>query len=298
MCRLSVKQPVGSVRLALGGLEGNRQQAKRWDRPWAPRNMNKKISFGLTLLEVLISLAVLVLVVGALIGLSRAVAIGSAYSDGVGMTTQHARVVLDRISRSVREAAANAQFPGFLVVADQVGPWRFPDTLVVWRPQTSPAEPEGMPRFSELLIYCPHPQQPRWLMEIRTPDDPRPVPPLTDLAAWQAELAAIKASAASSAVRLTDRMHTCIAPELGGQERAALRFEARYRPSLEEQAAYQAGTTAWTDLSWPQTIYGPNTGLRQAWLRIEVQLVAGEENDQQVSYPFFGSAALYYPLTK
>ncbi|HOM18912.1 MAG TPA: hypothetical protein PLQ00_16390, partial [Thermoguttaceae bacterium] len=67
------------------------------------------------------ALAVAVMVVGALMALSRAAAIGAAYTDGVGLTTQHARVVLDRIARTVREATANEQFPGFIVVADQVG---------------------------------------------------------------------------------------------------------------------------------------------------------------------------------
>lgn len=276
----------------------NPQQTRQRKGASILRDIYKSIYTGLTLLEVLVSLVVLVLVVGALMGLSRAVSIGSAYSDGVSLTTQHARVVLDRIARSVRQAAANANFPGFLVLADQVGPWRFPDTLVVWRPESSPADPAGMPRFSELVIYCPHPQEPSWLMEIRTPDDLRPVPPITNLAAWQAELTAIKTSAAAAAVRLTDRMRTVSVSDLGDQPRAALRFEARYRPSLEEYAAYKAGSTAWSDLSWPQSIYGPNTGLRQAWLRIELQLTAGQENGQQVSYPFFGSAALYYPLEK
>ncbi|HPP53383.1 MAG TPA: hypothetical protein PK777_10560 [Thermoguttaceae bacterium] len=244
------------------------------------------------------ALAVAVMVVGALMALSRAAAIGAAYTDGVGLTTQHARVVLDRIARTVREATANEQFPGFIVVADQVGPWRFPDTLVVWHPESAPADPTGLPRFSELVIYCSYPTEPAWLMEIRVPDDTRTVPAITDTSAWQAELAAIKASASPTAVRLTDRMRTCTSGELGEQPRAALRFEARYRPSLEEYAAYKAGTTAWTALSWPQSMYGPNVGLRQAWVRIELQLASEEENSQEISYPFFGSAALYYPLSK
>lgn len=259
---------------------------------------NKKIRKGFTLLEVLLALAVGVMVVGALMALSRAAAIGSAYTEGVGLTTQHGRVVLDRIARTVREATASDQFPGFIVVADQVGPWRFPDTLVVWRPESAPAAPTGLPRFSELVIYCPHPQQPGWLMEIRVPDDSRTVPAITNVTAWQAELAAIKASGSATGVRLTDRMRTCTSGELGERPRAALRFEARYRPSLQEYAAYKAGTTAWTAIAWPQSMYGPNVGLRQAWLRIEVQLVAEEENSQEISYPFFGSAVLYYPLSK
>ncbi|MCS7304283.1 MAG: prepilin-type N-terminal cleavage/methylation domain-containing protein [Thermoguttaceae bacterium] len=267
-------------------------------RKIAPSIINRKTYSGLTLLEVLISLVVLVLVVGALMGLSRAVAIGSAYSDSVGLTSQHARVVLDRITRTVRQARANVNFPGFLVVADQIGAWRFPDCLVVWSPDSEPADPEGMPRFSELVIYCPHPQQPNWLMEIRLPEDHRAVPPVTDLAGWQTAVASIKASAAGTAVRLTDRLRTCKLSDFGAQERAALRFEARYRPSLEEQAAYKAGTLTWPELSWPQSIYGPTMGLRQAWLRIEFQLVGGQENGQQVYYPFFGSSALYYPLAK
>jgi len=256
-------------------------------------------SIGFTLLEVLLALAVVVMVIGALMALSRAVSIGSGYTEAVSLTTQHARVVLDRISRTVREATANANFPGFLVVSDQLDSWRFPDTLVVWHPDAAPADPTGMPRFSELVIYCPHPQEPAWLMEIRLPEDTRPVPAVTDLSAWEAELAAIRSSGTGTWVRLTDRMRTASAPEWGAKgSRAALRFEARYRPSWEEYAAYKAGTTAWSALGWPQSIYGPNMGLRQAWLRIELQLAAEEENTQPESYPFFGSAALYYPLSK
>lgn len=253
---------------------------------------------GLTLLEVLLALSVVAMVAVALLGLSRAVAIGSAYSEGIGLTTQHARVLLERMTRTVREATANANFPGFIVVPDQVGSWRFPDTLVVWHPESAPADSTGWPLFSELVIYCPHPQEPGWLMEIRVPEDTRPVPTLASLGVWQAELASIKASAAATAVRLTDRVRICTAPELGNSiQRGAVRFEARYRPSLDEWTAYKAGTTAWNALTWPQSLYGPNTGLRQAWLRIEVQLVTGQHSPEQAGYPFFGSAALYYPLS-
>lgn len=281
----------------------------RWNEGTVPLGSGKRgrpalSRQGLTLLEMLLALAILVMIAGTLGGLATAVQMNSDYGEGQGTATQHARVVLERIERSVAEAVANESFPGFLVVAQYVGTWRFPDTLVVWRPPDGarPADPEGLPRFNEVVIYCPNPRQPGQLQEIRLPNDARVVPPVENEAAWAAEIAAIQQAQTGQIVALTDRLRTCsVSGASSATPRGAVRFESRLLPSAAEWQQYRSGTLAWRKLSWVQGIYGAQTGLRQAWLRIELQLVPegatglGSAGQQQ-PVVFFGSAARYYEM--
>ena len=85
--------------------------------------------------------------------------------------------------------------------------------------------------------------------------------------------------------------------------RGALRFESRLRPSAADWSDYQADNVAWDDLPWVQGICGSQTGLRQAWVRIEMQLVPGQASATHDpsglrAIPFFGSAAVYYELER
>jgi hypothetical protein len=46
-------------------------------------------------------------------------------------------------------------------------------------------------------------------------------------------------------------------------------------------------------------MYSSTSGMRQSWLRIEMQLLPGlnsEDTTGQAAIPFLGSAALYYNL--
>lgn len=91
------------------------------------------------------------------------------------------------------------------------------------------------------------------------------------------------------------------------KRRAALRFHVRLRPSDEQWETYQiepdeeTKRDLWKGLAWAQGIYGDQTGLRQVSLRIELQLMPGEESaatgrEAQQAIPFLGSAALYYEM--
>jgi hypothetical protein len=255
---------------------------------------------GVTLLELLIALTIMVMVVGALGAISRAVQLGFEYNQGYGAATQHARVVLDRISRTAREATANEQFPGFVVLAEQVGSWRFPDTLVVWHPDGDPASPDGSPRLDELVIYCPHPDAPGTLVEITTPNT---AALSADAAVREAQIDAIKRSDLSEVTPLTSLLRCgAVVDNADEQLRGAVRFETLLRPSDEYlKAEAEDPGVAWKDLPWVQGIYGTRTGLRQAWLRIELQLTTGDPPapgavDRRQVIPFFGSAALYYTV--
>lgn len=261
---------------------------------------------GLTLLELLLAISIMVLIAGSLGALAQAVQSGAEFGEGHGTAAQHARVTLERITRTVSEATASEQFPGLLVVAEEIGSWRFPDTLVVWHPrQGSARNPDGLPCFDELVVYCPNPQAPNQLWELTIPvgSDTRAVPSVGDKDGWRAELQAIKALTTASRVVLTDRLRTAaLSAANSTQQRGAVRFVDRLRPSKEEWDKYQSGVLSWERLSWAQGIYGPATGLRQVWGRIELQLLpiaAASGNTSRLgsqAIPFFGSATLYYDM--
>ena len=271
---------------------------------------------GMTLLELLIAMSIMAMVMGALGALAKGVQEGFRYTEGHGLATQHARVVLERIGRTVREATANEKFPGVIVVATNVSSWRFPDTLAVWRPvdpdgnRIDPAEPDGLPRYNELVIFCPHPDEPGRLVEIVGTQD---IPLSDDKGNWAAQIEAIKSAGIDQAVTLTELIRTGRVTDAAAlpKWRGAIRFERRLRPSREDWVSYQAvlalpeatkeeKETAWEKLSWVQGIYGSQTGLRQVWLRTEIQLTPSERanagGDRPI--PFLGSAALYYEMHK
>ena len=261
---------------------------------------------AMTLLELMIAMTIMLMIVGALGGLARTVQQSFEYSEGYGAATQHARVVLDRIAKNVSEATANINFPGCIVVAETVNSYRYPDTLVVWHPSGTASSPTGLPLYSELVIYCPHPSYPNRLVEITAASDTRTVPVISNEALWQTELEALKKASTSKTVVLTTLLRTCLTTSASSgtasDYRGDARFETRLRPSADDWASFTAGTVTWSNLPWVQGVYGPKAGLRQTWVRMELQLVPGVDwvasnPDGAVAVPFFGSAALYYNLS-
>ncbi len=260
----------------------------------------------MTLLELMIAMTIMVMVVGAMGFLAKGVEQGFQYTEGHDTATQHARVALQRIATTVREATANEQFPGFLVVSEDVATWEFPDTLVVWKSDDSG---DGRPQFNELVIFCPDPSDPNKLVEITVPEDGGDGWKADDQASWGSKIDSIKNSPNRKTVVLTDLMRTCSVEGAGGPvRRGAVRFVSRLRPSQDEWNSYSDPADPdypkpWNDLSWVQGIFGSQTGLRQAWVRIELQLMPGKEAlstdpSGQRAIPFPGSAALYYELNR
>lgn len=267
-----------------------------------PCKKGPKKPAGLTLVELLIAISIMAVTMLALGGLSKAVQTSAEYGAGHGEATQHARVILDRISRMVAEATANERFPGVLVVADESGGHRFPDTLVVWHPQGKPVDPEGLPRRNELVVYSVDHAQPNRMIEVTIPGSGLEVPEADDTAAWRQLVTALRFGSIGEQVTLTELLRPGWVNEgTVWMQRGALRFESRLRPSAEEWASYLAEELDWDEIAWVQGIHGTKTGLRQAWVRTEMQLLpgrtgAGQEAGSQRAIPFFGSATLYYEL--
>ncbi len=261
---------------------------------------------GLTLVELLISITIITMTVGALGVMGRAVQIASEHNQSYGTATQHARVVLDRLARTVQQAHGNAAYAGAWVVEDVVGSYNFPDTLVVWHPATAAANPDGAPLASELKIFCPDPAAPGQLVEITVPGDSRAVPSPANAATFKTFIVGLKTAAGANKVQLTNLVRVASASASGNsttQQRGAVRFVVELNPSAAEWVSFEAGTTAWNDLSWPQGIAGPNSGMRHVWVRSEIQLLpagdwhaTGEAAKEPV--PFFGSATFCYELQR
>ncbi len=256
---------------------------------------------GFSMLELLVAITIMVMVMGSLGAMAKAVNEGALYGETYGTATQHARVSMERISASVRGATTSDDFPGLLVVEETVGGWGFPDTLVVWHPDGVAADPDGLPRVNELRVYCPNPEAPNELLEVTIPSDTRTVPSPSDKTAWRATIATLKSSASGVPTVLTNMLRTARVNAAETSGRGAVRFTARYRPDEEEMADFAAGSSDWDELAWPQGIYTDNVGLRQVWLRMELQLVPGStsvgaRSSDETAIPFLGSASCFFEV--
>jgi prepilin-type N-terminal cleavage/methylation domain-containing protein len=253
---------------------------------------------GFTLAELLVATAVTTILVMAIGALTLAVQSGSQYSYEESLATQHARVSIERIEQAVQGAAATLESPGFVALEETVGSWRFPDTLVVWKADSND---DSIPQVGELVVFCPNPDDPSQLVEISDPGNGSTVPALSDTSAIQTVIDALKVGANSTKTVLTPLLRTA---SISASEapRGAIRFEVRWQPTAEQWAEFVAGDTEWSQLPWAQGIHSNSTGLRQAWMRCELQLLPTES--EVVALPdartvtFFGSAALYYQVTK
>ncbi|HLA84920.1 MAG TPA: prepilin-type N-terminal cleavage/methylation domain-containing protein [Thermoguttaceae bacterium] len=269
---------------------------------------------GLTLVELLVASAIMVLIVGALGVLAKAVQMGAQYSGGHGEAIQHARVTLERITRIANEATTSQTFPGILTLATTAGGNSYPDTLVVWHPDDAPADPARLtPRFNELVIFCASLEQPNELIQLTAPGDTRPVPEYTDQSVWRAAVESLRQSDVTRQIVMTNLVRTASADGSGlpSSLRPCVRFNVRLRPSETQLTAYENGTysndeakeEAWKEIPWVQNIYSPSLGLRQVWLRIELQLTPGDaaqENatGEETAIPFLDSATVYYSVNK
>lgn len=260
---------------------------------------------GMSLVELLIALAIMGVMGAMVAGLGQAATSGWRYGQGHADATQHARVSLERMMRTVREAYATADYPGCAVLYTEVGSWRFPDTLIVWAPEGEPQNPDGPPLANECVMFCPDPADPSQLVEIRAPSDTQAVL-LEELnnPSWQSAIEAYKTAPSNEKVVLTDLLRTS-QNDIGTAVRGAIRFERELRPSNSEWTAYQDPMVSldWDELSWPQDLYQSNCGTRNVWIRVEMQLMPGQESitadpSGQQAVTFFDSATLSYSVEK
>src|SRR5262245_32745765 len=149
---------------------------------------------GLSLAELLVASTIMVMIASGMASLAMTVHSVNGFTQGRIVAAQHARVALDRIEYAIDHAVASEQFPVCLVVTEQAGTQELPQTLVVWNPDTTAANPTGLPRICELVIFAPDPAQPTKLTEFRAPTNVTTVPATTDTAAWRTLTEGLKIS--------------------------------------------------------------------------------------------------------
>ncbi len=254
---------------------------------------------GLTLTELLIAGTIMAMLAAGMGSLVMTVHATNEFCRGQAVAAQHARVTLDRIDRSVRTAQASREFPGCLVVTESISGFDFPDTLVVWSPSGAAADPDGLPRVSELVLYCPDPDSPNVLVEMRATGNSNISPAALDEAGWAALVSAMKANESTVKVELTDRVRTAALSGSGtGDLRGCVRFDVLLSPSASDWSQYRGGTLAWKNMQWPLDYYSTQTGMRRVVCQTELQILPGDSTDGQTAAPFFGSATLTYELAK
>jgi prepilin-type N-terminal cleavage/methylation domain-containing protein len=260
---------------------------------------------GLSLTELLIASAIMVLIAGGMGSLAMTVHSANDYSRGRIVCAQHARVALDRIEQAIDRGVASEQFPLCLVVSEQVGSQELPQTLVVWSPITTAANPGGLPRVSELVIFAPDPAQPRHFVEFRAPSDTSAVPVPSNVAAWRTLVEGLKASQTTERIVVTNQLRT--APLSGqwttsltaSQLRGVVRFRRIVTPSEQEWSQYKANTRDWDELAWPLDSYRATSGTRTVVCQSELQVIAGDmASAESTAVPFFGSALRTYELAR
>lgn len=276
---------------------------------------------GLSLTELLVASTVLTLIAGSMGTLALTVQTASDHCQSQNTAAQHARVAGSRIQAAVAGATASEAFPGCAVFSESVGSYTFPDTLVVWRPATVAVDPQGLPRVSELVVYCPDPVAPNRLLEIRKANDASMVPALSNAAAWQTLLASLKTGSGATRTALSQLLRTASTSSTnvssgtssggtsssgtssgsGTNLRGCVRFNLLMAPNSSEWANYRAGTVAWGDLAWPLNLYGSQTGMRRVACQWEIQFdgsSAAVNPTALPSVPSFGSATVSYLLNR
>jgi hypothetical protein len=233
-----------------------------------------------------------------LLGSEQAFAVAQSQAD----LAQEAQVCLRRIQQAVQQAYATEQFPGFIVAETPVGQWNIPNTLVVWNPRGPVNTARSVPYPSELVIFCPDPRNPERLLEVHPGAGLESCPSPEDKPAWQKWVLAVLDSPESQVVLLTDRLRTArIGDNDSGSLCAGVFFFDMLRPSQEELAQFRAGNRSWEALPWVLNLYGAQYGLRQHWVRIELQLRTGStlvSAGPEEVLPFFGSAAIYFGIRR
>lgn len=253
---------------------------------------------GLSLAELLVASAVMGIICLSFGTLAMSVQMANEYSQEKNLVGQHARVILQRVERTMQSAYATESFPGMLPITYYYASYDFPQAIAIWAPTGDPIA--SYPRIDELVVFAVDPDNSNRLLEIRNESDTRSAPGLTDEAGWRTLITDLINSADSEIVEISDLVR---AGKAGSNYYSTLRFETRVLPSDADIAAARAGSVDWEDLNWATSIYSAKAGLRQVWCHFEWQLVPNanlEEHAQlrEQAVPFFGSSAIFYQVTK
>ncbi|MCA9013800.1 MAG: prepilin-type N-terminal cleavage/methylation domain-containing protein [Planctomycetaceae bacterium] len=265
---------------------------------------------GLTLVELLMSLAISSILIVALSGIVTATQSAWQHTQGIEDSQAQITATFDRMKMMVSQAGiyqVSGQPPqvGLAVVTI---PWNSIDianTLVVWTGgRNGGISDQGtltrLPKISELLIYTSDPNDAHNLVEIALPGVDSSID-FSSSSFNSTIRSAIKSSNAESAL-LSNRIKTSqfiLSGNPWGSAVGNIRFEIVKSPSDSDLSGISPGTSDWMNLPWPQGTASSTSGLRQISINYEIQFETAERtsfNDvnSPTALPFFGSSSRYY----
>lgn len=263
---------------------------------------------GFTLVELLMALMITSMLSIVLAGLIMAVQTARVHTEGLEESTIQAQVAVDRIKFMVSHAgvyqlAGQPTTLGIRVVNHTSSPEDLPDVLVVWSGGKDVSKISGManaglqqrlPIIDELILYSFDPDAPTHLVEISFPNNTADID-FRD-ADFESTILSLTESAQAEKTVICDRIRRSdYSANAAATPLVNIRFELIQTPRDDDVAAAVPATADWYDLGWAQGIVASDLGMRQANLRIELQI------NQQPTYaelstsiPFFGSASYRY----
>ena len=262
---------------------------------------------GLTLAELLISMSILSMMSVVLAGMSHAVNSAWSYTKGVEETDLQARAALERIEFMVLQTgsyrlAGKPTRMGLVVLRRPFGSTDVPDVLVLWTGgrnggMAASGVQSRLPTVGELLIYTTDGKTPNELLEVAFPGQTTPFD--FGAAGLATQVAGLLAADTAEKIPLCDRLRVSSLNSM--QSTGHLRFTQTVLPSDDELATAAPLTANWLKLSWPLGQCTNTSGMRQATVRIELQIEPDgivRASDTVAAIPFFGSASvrsLYEP---
>lgn len=259
---------------------------------------------GFTLVELLMAMTITSMLSIVLAGLIMAVQTARAHTEGLEESTIQAQVAIDRIKFMVSHAgvyqlAGQPTTLGVRVVNHTSSPEDLPDVLVVWSggKDVSMADlglQQQLPRINELILYSFDPDAPTHLVEISFPTNTADID-FRD-AGFESTILSLTTSAQAEKTIICDRIRRSdYSSNTGATPLVNMRFELIQTPRDDVLATAVPGTADWYDLGWAQGVVASDLGMRQANLRIELQIDQQPTHaEMSTSIPFFGSASYRY----
>ncbi|MFH1299882.1 MAG: prepilin-type N-terminal cleavage/methylation domain-containing protein, partial [Planctomycetota bacterium] len=268
---------------------------------------------GLTLVELLMSMAISSILIVALGGIVTATQTAWKHTQGIEDSQAQITAAFDRMKMMVSQAGIyqiSGQPPqvGLAVVTHTWNSIDIPDTLVVWTGGRNGGISDlgtltRLPTINELLIYTIDPNDSHNFVEIALPAVNASID-FNSSSFKNTIRSAITSSSAESAL-LSNRVKSSqymLSGRPWGAAIGNIRFDLVKSPSDTSLSGVAPGTSAWMSLPWPQGTASASSGLRQATVNYEVQFEVTERtslNDvnSPTALPFFGSSSRLYAYT-
>jgi hypothetical protein len=243
-------------------------------------------------------------------GLVMAVQTAWQHSNGLEEAGTQGRTTIERIEYMISHAGlyrANGQPTtlGLAVVTHRWSLFDLPDALVVWSGgrmggMAAAGVQQRLPRADELVIYTPDPKDPQRFVEITVPGNTSSIDFRSS--SFNPTILSLIESRQAESTLLCDRIRLSRLQQWAQYDEsvvANVRFELSLTPSDGDLASTAPGTSTWNGLMWSQGIVAGDSGMRQATVRMEMQIEPSDETPPGTEYtavaiPFFGSASYRY----